>query len=74
MFANMSGWHLLIILAVVLLLFGATRLPPSRAASVSPSASSARRPRTSARTATRPRPSPIQARRHRYSRTARALQ
>jgi sec-independent protein translocase protein TatA len=27
MFANMSGWHLLIILAVVLLLFGATRLP-----------------------------------------------
>ena len=27
MFANLSGWHLLIILAVVLLLFGATRLP-----------------------------------------------
>ena len=27
MFANLSGWHLLVILAVVLLLFGATRLP-----------------------------------------------
>ena len=27
MFANMSGWHLLIILTVILLLFGATRLP-----------------------------------------------
>lgn len=27
MFANLSGWHLLIILAVVLLLFGAPRLP-----------------------------------------------
>ena len=27
MFANLSGWHLLIVLAVVLLLFGATRLP-----------------------------------------------
>ncbi|MDY0908486.1 twin-arginine translocase TatA/TatE family subunit [Microbacterium sp. CFBP9034] len=25
--ANLSGWHLLVILAVVLLLFGATRLP-----------------------------------------------
>jgi sec-independent protein translocase protein TatA len=24
---NLSGWHLLIILAVVVLLFGATRLP-----------------------------------------------
>jgi sec-independent protein translocase protein TatA len=27
MLANLSGWHLLIILAVVLLLFGASRLP-----------------------------------------------
>lgn len=27
MLANLSGWHLIIILAVVLLLFGATRLP-----------------------------------------------
>lgn len=27
MFANMTGWHLLIVLAVILLLFGATRLP-----------------------------------------------
>lgn len=27
MFANMSGWHLLILIAVILLLFGATRLP-----------------------------------------------
>lgn len=27
MFANLTGWHLLIVLAVVLLLFGATRLP-----------------------------------------------
>ncbi|MFT4210938.1 MAG: twin-arginine translocase TatA/TatE family subunit [Microbacterium sp.] len=27
MFANLSGWHLLLVLAVVLLLFGATRLP-----------------------------------------------
>jgi sec-independent protein translocase protein TatA len=27
MFANLSGWHLLIILAVILLLFGAPRLP-----------------------------------------------
>jgi sec-independent protein translocase protein TatA len=27
MLGNLSGWHLLIILAVVLLLFGATRLP-----------------------------------------------
>jgi len=27
MFANLSGWHLLILVAVVLLLFGATRLP-----------------------------------------------
>ncbi len=27
MLANLSGWHLVIILAVVLLLFGATRLP-----------------------------------------------
>ena len=27
MFANLSGWHQLIILAVILLLFGATRLP-----------------------------------------------
>lgn len=27
MFANLTGWHLLIILAVVLLLFGATKLP-----------------------------------------------
>lgn len=27
MFANLTGWHLLIILAVVILLFGAARLP-----------------------------------------------
>ncbi len=27
MFSNLTGWHLLIILAVVLLIFGATRLP-----------------------------------------------
>jgi sec-independent protein translocase protein TatA len=27
MFANLTGWHVVIILAVVLLLFGATRLP-----------------------------------------------
>lgn len=27
MFGNMSGWHLLILLAVVILLFGAARLP-----------------------------------------------
>ncbi|MDO9398236.1 MAG: twin-arginine translocase TatA/TatE family subunit, partial [Herbiconiux sp.] len=27
MLGNLSGWHLLLILAVVLLLFGATRLP-----------------------------------------------
>ena len=27
MFANLGGWHLLIILGIVLLLFGATRLP-----------------------------------------------
>ncbi len=27
MFANLNGWHLLIVLAVVLLLFGAARLP-----------------------------------------------
>ena len=27
MLSNLSGWHLLIILAVVLLLFGASRLP-----------------------------------------------
>lgn len=27
MLANLGGWHLLVILAVVLLLFGATRLP-----------------------------------------------
>ena len=27
MLANLSGWHLVIILAVVLLLFGASRLP-----------------------------------------------
>ena len=27
MFANLTGWHLLILFAVVLLLFGATRLP-----------------------------------------------
>ena len=27
MFANLSGWHLLIIFAVILLLFGAPRLP-----------------------------------------------
>jgi sec-independent protein translocase protein TatA len=27
MFANLTGWHLVIILVIVLLLFGATRLP-----------------------------------------------
>lgn len=27
MFAGMSGWHLLIIVAVILLLFGAAKLP-----------------------------------------------
>ena len=27
MFANMNGWHLAIVLVVLLLLFGATRLP-----------------------------------------------
>lgn len=27
MFANLNGWHLLIVLAVILLLFGAARLP-----------------------------------------------
>ena len=27
MFANLTGWHALIILAVVLLIFGAARLP-----------------------------------------------
>jgi len=27
MLGNLSGWHLLIIVAIVLLLFGATRLP-----------------------------------------------
>lgn len=27
MIGNLSGWHLLIVLAVVVLLFGATRLP-----------------------------------------------
>ncbi|MGA1837166.1 Sec-independent protein translocase subunit TatA [Herbiconiux sp. 11R-BC] len=27
MFANLNGWHLVIILVVILLLFGATRLP-----------------------------------------------
>jgi sec-independent protein translocase protein TatA len=27
MLGNLSGWHLLIVLAVVLLLFGATKLP-----------------------------------------------
>ncbi|WP_426518873.1 Sec-independent protein translocase subunit TatA [Diaminobutyricibacter sp. McL0618] len=27
MFANLTGWHLLIILAVVLLMFGAPKLP-----------------------------------------------
>ncbi len=27
MFANLTGWHVLIILAVILLLFGAPRLP-----------------------------------------------
>ena len=27
MFSNLTGWHALIILAVVVLLFGATRLP-----------------------------------------------
>ncbi|PJJ65434.1 Sec-independent protein translocase subunit TatA [Compostimonas suwonensis] len=27
MFANLTGWHLIIILAVVLLLFGSTKLP-----------------------------------------------
>lgn len=37
MFAGLTGWHLLIILAVILLLFGATRLP-SLAKSVGQSA------------------------------------
>ncbi|WP_127792123.1 twin-arginine translocase TatA/TatE family subunit [Agromyces sp. LHK192] len=27
MFANLTGWHLLIVLAVILILFGAARLP-----------------------------------------------
>ncbi|NEM91116.1 twin-arginine translocase TatA/TatE family subunit [Galbitalea soli] len=27
MFSNLTGWHLVIILAVLVLLFGATRLP-----------------------------------------------
>lgn len=27
MFANLTGWHALIILAIVILLFGATKLP-----------------------------------------------
>ena len=27
MFAGMQGWHLLIVLAVILLLFGAAKLP-----------------------------------------------
>ncbi|MFC0680123.1 twin-arginine translocase TatA/TatE family subunit [Lysobacter korlensis] len=27
MFANLSGWHMLILLAIVLLLFGAPKLP-----------------------------------------------
>lgn len=27
MFANLTGWHALIILAIVLLVFGATKLP-----------------------------------------------
>ncbi|WP_285113759.1 twin-arginine translocase TatA/TatE family subunit [Leifsonia sp. fls2-241-R2A-40a] len=27
MFANLTGWHLLIVLAVVLLIFGAAKLP-----------------------------------------------
>ena len=27
MFANLSGWHFLIILAIILLLFGAPKLP-----------------------------------------------
>jgi len=27
MFANLNGWHLLIVLAVILLLFGAAKLP-----------------------------------------------
>lgn len=27
MFANLTGWHLIIVLVVVLLLFGATKLP-----------------------------------------------
>lgn len=27
MFNNLTGWHLLIVLAVILLIFGATRLP-----------------------------------------------
>lgn len=27
MFANLNGWHLVIVLVVILLLFGATRLP-----------------------------------------------
>ncbi|MFH8252769.1 twin-arginine translocase TatA/TatE family subunit [Microbacterium sp. B2969] len=37
MFANLNGWHLLILLAVILLLFGAARLP-SLAKSVGQSA------------------------------------
>jgi sec-independent protein translocase protein TatA len=27
MFSNLTGWHALVVLAIVLLLFGATRLP-----------------------------------------------
>lgn len=27
MFANLTGWHALIVLAIVLLIFGATKLP-----------------------------------------------
>jgi sec-independent protein translocase protein TatA len=27
MFSNLTGWHLLLVLAVVVLVFGATRLP-----------------------------------------------
>ncbi|MFE4951953.1 twin-arginine translocase TatA/TatE family subunit [Leifsonia sp. NPDC056665] len=27
MFANLTGWHLLVVLAVVLLIFGAAKLP-----------------------------------------------
>ena len=27
MFANLTGWHLIVVLVVILLLFGATRLP-----------------------------------------------